>query len=84
MFNIYKITPTREQCIRRIVGSVLLLIFGIYMICLFNKTIGVISVAISIIIILFHLYFLIFRKNSLSSLEIKISIGKSPYEDEIK
>jgi succinate-acetate transporter protein len=84
MFNVDKIAPTREQSIRRIVASILLMIFGIYIICLFNKTIGIISVAISIIITLFHLYFLLARKNSLSSLELKITTGKTPFEDEIK
>ena len=84
MFNIYKIAPTREQSIRRIIGSMFLMVFGIFMICLFNKTIGVISVTISSIITLFHLYFLLVRKNSLSSLEIKITTGKPPCEDEIK
>jgi hypothetical protein len=84
MFNLYKIAPTKEQSIRRIVGSMFLMVFGIYMVCLFNKTIGVLSIIISSIISLFHIYFLVIQKNSLSSLELKITAGKLPYEDEIK
>lgn len=76
MFSKYKIMPTKEQCIRRIIGSIFLMVFGIYMVCLFHQTVGVISIITSSGIILFHLYFLIFLKNSLSSIEIIITAGK--------
>lgn len=84
MFNIFRFAPTREQSIRRIVGSLFLMVFGIFMICIFSKVIGLLSILVSSIITLYHIYFLLVRKNSLSSLEIKITTGKLPYEDENK
>ncbi|MFL0195867.1 hypothetical protein ACJDU8_09870 [Clostridium sp. WILCCON 0269] len=78
----YKIIPTKEQSIRRIIGSLFLMVFGIYMLCLFAKTVGVISIIISSVIILFHLYILIFLRNKLSSMEIKIIAGKLPNDEE--
>lgn len=76
MFDRYKVATTREKCIRRIVESLLLMIFGIYMIFLFNIILGIIIIAISSIIVLLHLRFLSAQKNSLSSLEIKVTTEK--------
>jgi Ca2+/Na+ antiporter len=78
----YKYIPTKEQSIRRIVGSMFLMVFGIYMVCLFNETVGIISILASSGIICFYIYYLIFFKNSLSSIEIKITAGKLLNDEE--
>lgn len=82
VFNRNKITPTREQSNRRIIGSLFLMFFGIYMLCLYNRTVGIVCIITSSCIILFHLYFLIFLKNSLSSIEINITSGKLLSDEE--
>lgn len=82
MFNRHKITPTREQSIRRIIGSLFLMVFGIYMLCPYNRNVGVMCIIASSCIILFYLYFIIFLKNSLSSIEINITSGKLLNDEE--
>jgi uncharacterized protein (DUF486 family) len=82
VFSRYKIIPTKEQSIRRIIGSLLFMVFGMYMLYLFDKTLGIISIIASSGIILFHLYFLIFLKNNLSSIEVKIIAGKLQNDEE--
>jgi len=76
VINKYKLLPTKEQSIIRIVGSIFLLIFGIFCVLLFNKIVGTIIIITSSCIICSHLYYLIFLNKGLSAIEVKITIGK--------
>lgn len=71
--KMYKFIPTRDKAIRRIVEGTFLMIFGIYMIFLFSIIVGGICVISASTIVLFNVYSIRSKKNSLAALEIKIT-----------